>query len=207
MFKRVSIVSLSLLLLFLPQLHAKNKKKQLLPDIVLQAQRVLVVIEPDAVESVTNPRENRTAQNEVENAITKWGRFQLTTDPQAADLIIAVRKGDKGGPIIRHSPVDHPPVVFEPGIADASVGQATTRRSPDLSEPTPGNPRSRGPQLGSQLGPTEDTFEVYIGRGEYPLDAPPLWRYVGKGSLDAPTVAAVDQFRKAIEESEKDHKP
>jgi hypothetical protein len=207
MLRRVSILFLSLLLFFLPQLNAKNKKKQLLPDYVLQAQRVLVVIEPDAVESVTNPRENRTAQDEVENAITKWGRFQLTTDAQAADLIIAVRKGGKGGPVIGHSPADHPPVIFEPGIADASSKQATTRRPPDLTEPTPGNPGRRGPQLGNQIGPTEDTFEVYMGRREYPLDSPPLWRYVGKDSLDAPTVAAVEQFRKAIEESEKNHKP
>jgi hypothetical protein len=44
---------------------------------------------------------------------------------------------------------------------------------------------------------------VYRGGGEYPLDAPPVWRYIAKGSLDAPQVAAVEQFRKAIEESEK----
>jgi hypothetical protein len=207
MLRRVSIVFLSLLLFFLPELNAKNKKKQLLPDYFLQAQTVLVVIEPDAVESVTNPRENRVAQNEVENAITKWGRFKLTTDSHAADLIIAVRKGDKGGPIISHSPVDHPPVIFGPGIADASVGQATTRRPPDLTEPNPGNTGRRGPQLGNQIGPTEDTFEVYMGRREYPLDAPALWRYLGKNSLDAPRVVAVEQFRKAIEESEKNHKP
>jgi hypothetical protein len=75
MFSRVSIVFLSLLLFFLPQVNAKNKKKQLLPDYVLRAEHVVVVIQPDAAEALTNPRENRTAQNEVENAIVKWGRL------------------------------------------------------------------------------------------------------------------------------------
>jgi hypothetical protein len=62
---------------------------------------------------------------------------------------------------------------------------------------------NRGPQLGNQISSSDDTFEVYMGRGEYPLDAPPLWRYVAKDSLNAPQVDAVEQFRKAIEESEK----
>ena len=200
---RISPVFLFLLLLLVPQIDAKNKKKQLLPDYVLRAERVFVVIPPDAGEALTNPRENRTAQDDVERAIMKWGRFKLTTDSQAADLIIAVRKGNKSGPIIAHSPVDNRPVIFQPGIADASVGQATTRRPPDLTEPVPGGSANRGPQLGNQIGSSEDTFEVYMGRGEYPLDAPPLWRYVAKDSLNAPQVDAVEQFRKAIEESEK----
>ena len=68
--------------------------------------------------------------------------------------------------------------------------------------------RIRGPQLGSQIGSSNDTFEVYMGGGEYPLDAPPLWRYIAKDSLNAPPSEAVEQFRKAIEESEKQaHKP
>jgi hypothetical protein len=202
MFSRISMVLLFLLLFFVPQIHAKNKKKQLLSDYVLQAERVLVVIQPGGGESLTNPRENRTAQDEVERAITKWGRFKLAVDAQDADLIIAVRKGNKSGPIISHSPVDNRPVIFQPGIPDASVGQQT-RRPPDLTEPGPGGPGDRGPQLANQIGSSEDDFEVYMGRGEYPLDAPPLWRYIAKDSLNAPQVDAVEQFRKAIEESEK----
>ena len=203
MSSRISIVFLFLLLLLVPQIDAKNKKKQLLPDYILRAEKVLVVIPPDAGEALTNPRENRTAQDDVERALMKWGRFKLTTDAQTADLIIAVRKGNKSGPIIAHSPMDNRPVIFQPGIADASVGQATTRRPPDLTEPVPGGPANRGPQLGNQIGSSVDTLEVYMGRGEYPLDAPPLWRYVAKDSLNAPQVDAVEQFRKAIEESEK----
>ena len=193
MSSRMSVVYLFLLLLVVPQINAKNKKKQLLPDYVLRAERVLVVIHPDANESVTNPMANRTARDEVERAITKWGRFNLVMDAQTADLIIAVRKGNKSGPVISHSPADDRPVILQPG------------RPPDLTEPFPGGSGNRGPQLGSQVGSSDDTFEVYRGGGEYPLDTAPVWRYIAKGSLDSPQVAAVEQFRKAIEESEKQH--
>lgn len=208
MSRRVAVVFLSLILLFAPQIHAKNKKKQLLPDYVLRAQYVLIVIPPDAGEALTNPRENRTAQDDVERAMVKWGRFRLATNPQDADLIIAVRKGNKSGPIISHSPVDNRPDIFRPGIADASVGPEPPHGPPNLTQPVPGGYGNRGPQLGNQIGSSEDTFEVYMGRGEYPLDAPALWRYTAKDSLNAPQVDAVEQFRKAIEETEKQrHKP
>jgi hypothetical protein len=36
--------------------HAKNKKKQVLPDYVLKAETVLVVLHPDAGEPLTNPK-------------------------------------------------------------------------------------------------------------------------------------------------------
>ena len=207
MVSRISIVFLFLLLL-VPPSDAKNKKKQLLPDYVLQAQNVLVVIQPDAGESLLNLGENRAAQDAVENAITKWGRFRLTTNAQVADLVIAVRKGNKSGPVITHSPVDNRPVVFQPQIGGAQTGQQAGR-PPDLTQPMPGGlGDNRGPQIGNQIGSSEDEFEVYMGGRDYPLDGPPLWRYAGKDSLNAPQVAAVEQFRKAIEESEKQrHKP
>jgi hypothetical protein len=205
---RVSIVFLFLALLSVPLINAKDKKKQLLPEEVLRARNVMVVIHPDAGETVTSPLANRNAQDEVERAITKWGRFNLVMDPQIADLIIAVRKGNKSGPIISHSPADNRPVIFQPGIADARIGQPQGR-SPNLTEPIPGDMGNRGPQLGTQVFSSDDTFEVYRGRVEYPLDSSPVWRYIAKNSLNAPQVAAVEQFRKAIEESEKQsqHKP
>jgi hypothetical protein len=204
---RVSIVSLGIFLLLAPQVHAKNKKKQLLPEIVLRAENVMVVIPPDAGEALTNPRENRTAQDDVERALMKWGRFKVTTDANIADLIIAVRKGNKSGPIITHSPMDNRPVIFPGSIPDARVGQQPGH-PPDLTQPVPGDNGHRGPQLGSEIRSSEDTFEVYLGRGEYPLDALALWRYIAKDSLNGPQVDAVEQFRKAIEESEKQsHKP
>ena len=69
---RASMVLLLLSLLLGPQAQAKNKKKQqLLPDQVLKAKTVLVVIHPEMGELLTNARPNRT-QDEVEKAIMKW---------------------------------------------------------------------------------------------------------------------------------------
>jgi len=180
---------------------AKKKKKQELPDLVLNAQTVFVVIHPDAGEPVTNPIANRTAQENVENALTKWGRFHLVMSPQTADLVIAVRKGHAGGPTISNSPADNRPVILQPNDGDIRIG-AQQGRPPGLSDSGVG-PQDRGPHISNEIGPSEDSFEVYRGGDEYPLDVPPVWRYLGKDALDAPTVAAVAQFRKAIVESEK----
>src|SRR5215469_6406277 len=153
--RRIPFVLLIALLLSCVS-FAKKKNKQELPDLVLNAQTVLVVIHPDAGEPVTNPTANRTAQENVENALTKWGRFHLVMSPQT------------------------------PGLSDPGLG-----------------PQDRGPHMSNDIGSSEDSFEVYLGGVEYPLDASPIWRYMGKNALDTPTVAAVSQFRKAIAESEK----
>jgi hypothetical protein len=144
---------------------------------------------------------NRTSRDEVERAIRKWGRFNLVLDANTADLIIAVRKGNKSGPIISHSPVDDRPVTTLPSGEDARVGGLPGH--PPLTEPLPGGVGDRGPKLGSQIVSSDDAFEVYLGGGEYPLDSSPIWRSVVKNALSAPQVAAVEEFRKAIEESEK----
>jgi hypothetical protein len=53
------------------------------------------------------------------------------------------------------------------------------------------------------MGPSEDSFEVYKGRVDYPLDASAVWRYVAKDALDGfLEVVAVEQFRKVINEAE-----
>jgi hypothetical protein len=199
--RRISIVLLTLLLL-LGMASAKKKNKQELPDFVLNAQTVLVVIQPDAGEPVNDPMANRTAQDNVETAVTKWGRFHLVMAAQTADLIIAVRKGYAGGPTMSNSPADNRPVIFQPDSGDVRTG-AQQGRPPGLTDPGLGGPPNRGPGISNQIGSSEDTFEVYRGGVEYPLDAPAIWRYTGKDSLNAPKVNAVEQFRKAVDDSEK----
>lgn len=198
--RRVPLVLLISLLLSCIS-FAKKKNKQELPDLVLDAHTVLVVIDPEAGEPVTNPIANRTARENVENALTKWGRFHLVMSPQTADLVIAVRKGHAGGPTISNSPADNRPVILQPNDGDTRVG-AQQGHPPGLNDPGLG-PQDRGPHVSNEIGPSEDTFEVYRGGVEYPLDAPPVWRFLGKDALDAPAVAAVSQFRKTIAESEK----
>src|SRR5215469_1330129 len=113
---------------------AKKKNKQELPDLVLNAQTVLVVIHPDAGEPVTNPTTNRNARENVENALTKWGRFRLVVSPQTADLVIAVRKGHANGPTISNSPADDRPVILQPNDGNVRIG-AQQGRPPGVSDP------------------------------------------------------------------------
>src|SRR5215472_1378002 len=195
---RVPIAFLVLLLL-VPPASSKNKKKQVLPEYVLMAQTVAVVIRPESGEPLTNPNANRSAQTNVENAITKWGRFKVISDAQAADLIIAVRKGHPNGPTIRNAPADK-----RPNDRTGDIPTASQQGPPDLPNSGPGaSVADRRPQIRNEMGPTEDTFEVYMGRVDHALDAPAVWRYAAKDALDDfPEVAAVEQFRNAINEAE-----
>jgi len=56
---------------------------------------------------------------------------------------------------------------------------------------------------GMELGAKDDTFELFQGGVQYPVDSAPVWKCIAKDGLKPPGVAAVDQFRIAIEESEK----
>ena len=182
---------------------AAAKNKQVLPNYVLQAETVAVVIQPGAGEPIANPTANRTAEENVEKALSQWGRYRLVMDAQFADLVIAVRKGHGGGATIANSPTDNRPVIIQSGGGTTRVGVQQGRPS-DLTSPLPGEPA--GPRPANEIGSTEDSFEVYRGKVQYPLDAAPLWRYMAKDALDAPQMRAVEEFRKAITESEKAQK-
>ena len=68
-----------IVLALVPLTSAKDKKKQVLPNYVLKAQTVAVVIRPEAGEPLTSPAANRTAQVNVMNALAKWGRFRVVS--------------------------------------------------------------------------------------------------------------------------------
>lgn len=181
----------------------KDKKKVTLPYDVLQAHTVLVVIHPDAGEPLTDPSANRRAQEDVEQALMKWHRFDLVMEASTADLVIAVRKGNgqTSRPTIQHSPIDNRPVILEPGDGNVRLG-GHQGHPPDITQPA-GDPTDSSPRIGNEIGPSEDTFEVYRGKLGDPLDAPPVWRYMAKDALRSPVVPAVEQFRKALDEAEK----
>lgn len=200
---RTALITL-VLFAVVPIAIAKNKKKQVLPDYVLRAETVLVVIHPEAGESVTNPTANRTAQENVEKALTQWGRFRLAMEAQTADLVIAVRKGHTSGPTVRNLPSDNRPIIIQPSDGNIRLG-GQQGRPPDLSNPGLGGPTDQGPSIDREIGPSQDTFEVYRGGIQFPLDSAPVWRYMAKNALDAPQVQAVEQFRKVLTESEKQH--
>jgi hypothetical protein len=201
---RMSVL-LSVALLLAPFTSAKDKNKAILSAEVLRAQTALVVINPEAGEPLMDPSANRRAQEDVEKSLMKWGRFRMVMEPQTADLVIAVRKGTgrAASPTIRGGPIDNRPVILEPTEnGDVRIG-AQHRHPPNLTPPGMGAPQDTGPRLGNEVGPSEDTLEVYRGGVESPLDSAPVWRYMAKDALRSPVVPAVDQFRKAVDEAEK----
>ncbi|PYX28011.1 MAG: hypothetical protein DMG77_17135 [Acidobacteria bacterium] len=199
---------LLLILLVSPALNAKDKdkdkKKSSLPELVLRARTVLVVIHPDAGEPLHQPTANATARENVEQALMNWGRLQPVMDGQVADLVIAVRTGTGRmvGPTVKGGPIDTRPTVMQPTDTGIRIG-AQQGHAPPLNDPGMSSPRGGGPRISNEVGSSEDSFEVYLGTSQYPLDSSPVWRYVARDCLRAPTVSAVEQFRKAIAESEK----
>jgi hypothetical protein len=181
------------------------KDKVVLPADVLRAQTVAVFIQPEAGEPLTDPDANRRAQDDVERALTKWGRFDVVMSSQTADLIIAVRRGPGRAmtPTISGGPIDNRPVVLQPGQGgDIRIG-GQHGHPPDLSQTEANNPQNTQPHVHTEVGPSEDMMEVYRGRVDYPLDNPPVWRYIAKDALLSPGVPAVEQFRKVLDEAEK----
>ena len=181
----------------------KDKPKAKLPEQVVHARTVLVVIPPDAMEPLDNPRANETARDNVEKSLEQWGRFQLVKDGQQADLVVALRIGNKvGEPKVKAGSID-----ISPGVVQSSDGRVRggiqPHPGPPLEDPNDERPPATGPRIIDKPGPPPDSFEVYLGSVEHPLDSPPVWRYVAVQCLRAPKMAAVAQFRQAIAKSEK----
>lgn len=202
---RLSSLLLLAALLAVPA-KAKDKKKSTLPDYVLKATTVLVVVSPDAGEPVDQPMTNATARENVEKALMQWGRLRLVMDGEESDLVIAVRTGNGSAvrPTIKGGPIDQRPGTVETGDSSIRIG-AQQGQPPPLSDPGMGP--QNGPRMGNEIGASEDTFEVYRGGVEDPLDSSPVWRYVAKDCLREPGVTAVEEFRKAIAKAEKPQPP
>ena len=205
---RMSVL-LSLALFLTPFANAKDKDKDknkvLLPADVLNAQTVLVAIQPEAGEPLTDPDANRRAREDVERALTKWGRFRMVMESQTADLVFVVRRGTGRAvtPTISGGPIDNRPVILQPGEGgDIRIG-GQRGQPPDLSQPGTGPQQNTGPRRRTEIGPSEDMLEVCRGGIEYPLDSPAVWRYGAKDALRSPQVPAVDQFRKIFDEAQK----
>lgn len=217
---RIGIVVVSAGLLLATVSLAKNKAKSTLPTYVLQAQTVSVIIDPEAGVSLDDPRANEVARRDVETALLNWGRFQPILAGQNADLVIVIRRGTgkvASGTI--HDPRQGGrPVAIDPtdnGIdAGAQRGQAPPYAGdmPDASQGSVNGPLN-GPVNGSmdqrphpqaEMGSSaaEDSFIVYQGKIDAPLDAPPVWRCEAKNALKPHSVPAVDAFRKAVDEAE-----
>jgi hypothetical protein len=206
MTSRLCLFALSLLLI--NAATAKDKKKATLPEDVLRAQTVRVVIDPDAGEPLDQPNANSTARDNVEKALMEWGRFRLVMDGEESDLVISIRPGNGRWerPTIKGGPIDQRPGVGQ--STDSSIRIGGQQGRPPMSDPGT-YPQNQGPRIGNEVGPSDDMFTVYRGSMGDPLDAPPVWRYIKKDCLrvTATQVPAVEEFRKAIAEAEKPKVP
>jgi hypothetical protein len=183
---------------------ASGKKKDLLPAYVLKARTVLVIIDPDAGISMTAPQENKTAQDDVEKALMKWGRFAPVVAGMPADLVITVRKGSGKlvQPTIGGEPSNDRPVIVQQTDNAVHIG-GQVGRPPDAQQTTP---RDNKPHTQMEVAPPDDFFVVYEGSQGLHPDGPPVWHYSGKNALRSPDVPAVAEFRKIIEAAEKQQK-
>lgn len=199
-------VTVLLILLFASLAIAGNKKKIVLPAYVLKARTVVVLIDPDAGINPEAPLANKTAQEDVEKALAKWGRLSLVLETQTADLVIIVRKGS--GKIVQQTiggmPTNDRPVIVQPHDTGIRIG-AQQGQSP--SNPPQTQPQDTRPVPQTEVGNPEDVFTVYEGHSTGSLDQQaPAWRHTNKNALRSPNVPAVDEFRKLIEEAEKQQK-
>jgi len=180
-----------LLVLFVCQSAARDKKH--LPDQLLKAQTVAFVVSVDPHEIAANPKIAETLQKELETAMANWGRYKLA--PSAtADLVIVAHMGHVNPPTVVNRP-------DKPEFTNPNTGPGPYPGTPGLPNPGLGVPGREAAQLRAE----EDTFEVYAARTDI-SDASRLWQYKGALALRGPKVAAIEKFRKAIEESEKQPK-
>lgn len=203
---RRAFAFLTLMLVVAILAFGNEKKKPVLPVAVVNSRTVVVLIDPDAGVSTSAPLENKTALEDVEKALEKWGRLNPVMSGMPADFVIVIRKGNgkpvqptiHGGP----SPNDRP-VVIQPNDTGIRIGGQKGRPPSD----TQTDPQTSGTGPGVAVGASEDSFVVYDGTVESPLDRAPIWRYVSKNALHSPDVPAVDEFRKIFTETEKQQQP
>jgi hypothetical protein len=201
--RRVSAV-IVVLLLAAATGFAKTKKKPTLPPYLLTAHTVAVIVDPDAGISIDDPRANQVAQKDVETALVTWGRFEPVMGTQVADLIIVIRRGN--GNLVNQTIGDprqnNRAGVINPTDNGAMIG-AQHGPQPNLPGTTDnGSPENHSPTQ-TEIGYTEDSFTVYEGNVDHPLDSPAGWRYIAKDGLRPHSVPAVAEFRKALAEADK----
>jgi hypothetical protein len=144
----------------------KEKRESALPELVVKAQSVAVLILPGTRESIADPVGNRRAQEDVEKAFMKWGRYQLKQEAFPADLVIGVRidTGTVAGPTVGGPIPDTRPGTIETTDNAIRIG-AQKGQPPGLTQS--GDAGAAGTNgrttTGAQGGGAQDVIEVFIG--------------------------------------------
>src|SRR5258708_30409851 len=135
-------------------LSAKDKKKPTLPEYVLRAQTVRVIVAPDSGEPLDQPMANSTARDNVEKALSEWGRYRVVMDGQQADLVISVRtgSGNMTRPTIKGGPIDQRGGVAQGTDSTIRIGGGAGRQRGQ--HPTM-NPPNQRPPISNPICPPE----------------------------------------------------
>jgi hypothetical protein len=141
-----------------------------------------------------------------------WGRYEPVIGTSAADMIIVIRRGH--GRMV-DATISDPRQNDRAGVinpTDNGIGAGAQRGSqPPLEStgglgqryPQNGSPQGQSSQPQVEMGGVDDSFTVFDGKVEKPLDGAPGWRYIGKDGLRPHGVPAVDEFRKAVAAADK----
>jgi hypothetical protein len=183
-------IALSIVFLLVPSAHAKSKQQ--VPDDVLKAHLIKIVVVSDFHEKLQDPKDEQQIRDAVEAAFVKWGRFSVVEGK--ADLVIVAREGHV-----------EPPKLTVPSSNPKSP--IAPNGNPPLDPNSPGLATNRveAEQTIRDIRAEEDSLEVYRGDVGEPLSIAPVWQYRARLGLKGPKVPAVEHFRKAIEKSEKAH--
>src|SRR5215831_17711166 len=143
---RLVRLALPLLLIAFAAAKDKDKKKAVLPEDVVRAQTVRVVIDSEAGEPLDQPMANSTARDNVEKALMDWGRFRLVMDGQESDLVIAIRTGNgqSSRPTIKGGPIDQRPGIGQ--STDSNIRIGAQQGHPPMADPGP-YPQNQGPRI------------------------------------------------------------
>ena len=185
-----------------------GKDKRVLPPYVLAAHTVAVLVDPSAGVSIEDPRANQVAQKDVETKLLEWGRYSPVMGAQQADLLIVIRRGN--GKLVNDTISDgrqnDRAGVINPTNNGSGVGVQHGQQPPLVNggDPIGGRDAQGGgahPQ--AEVGHADDEFAVYQGGVPDPMNGAPVWRWVRKDGLKPHDVPAVEEFRKAVAETEK----
>jgi hypothetical protein len=182
---------------------AKDKTKHVLPPYVLNAHTVAVIIDPHASISTGDPQANEMAQKDVEAALLRWGRFEPVPTTEGADLIIVVNKGNGH---LTDETIHGAPQNNRSGSINspANGGPGAQHGMPQGVPETPGPGQDdESPRPQRDIAGTADSFAVFQGGKEKPLDSTPAWKYMANDGLLPHSVPAVGAFKKAIADAEK----
>ena len=203
--------------MLLPSLLAPEQVKSTLRRRCPAGASVAVVIDPTAGVSMDDPQANQVAQRDVETAFLA-GVGSARARRRSVRLIIVVRRGTgkmASEPSIILNRIDGRWVVDPIETVSASASSVATPPAetlqrfagclPGCFDPDPGGAQNgqitddrAHPQMEIGNSASNDSFLVYRGRTEKPLDGPVVWRYEEKNEVKPHTVPAVRRFPQGV---------